>query len=119
VCVCVCVCVQIMVGEVSMYVMRSTREALLVQERTIVTGDCCYLNPLVRRIIRFIGIEGHAQRAHARIHVHLKVLTYRPDQRQHRHRHWHLLGRCASTFTPIPWREWQFSSSKHFGEPNG
>ncbi|KAG7264257.1 hypothetical protein CRUP_005768 [Coryphaenoides rupestris] len=46
----------IMVGEVSMYVMRSTREALLVQERTIVTGDCCYLNPLVRRIIRFIGV---------------------------------------------------------------
>ncbi|KAJ3605027.1 hypothetical protein NHX12_027078 [Muraenolepis orangiensis] len=31
-------------------------EALLVQERTIVTGDCCYLNPLVRRVIRFIGV---------------------------------------------------------------
>lgn len=38
-----------------MYVMKSTREALLVQEKTIVTGDCCYLNPLIRRIIRFIG----------------------------------------------------------------
>ncbi|CAL8384277.1 phospholipid phosphatase-related protein type 1 isoform X1 [Gadus morhua] len=46
----------ILVGEVCMYVMRSTRDALLVQERTIVTGDCCYLNPLVRRIIRFIGV---------------------------------------------------------------
>lgn len=38
-----------------MYVMKSTREALLAQEKTIVTGDCCYLNPLIRRIIRFIG----------------------------------------------------------------
>ena len=38
-----------------MYVMKSTREALLAQEKTIVTGDCCYLNPLVRRIVRFIG----------------------------------------------------------------
>ncbi|CAL8326058.1 unnamed protein product [Boreogadus saida] len=47
---------EILVGEVCMYVMRSTRDALLVQERTIVTGDCCYLNPLVRRIIRFIGV---------------------------------------------------------------
>lgn len=38
-----------------MYVMRSTREALLAQEKTIVTGDCCYLNPLMRRVVRFIG----------------------------------------------------------------
>lgn len=38
-----------------MYMMKSTREALLAQEKTIVTGDCCYLNPLIRRIIRFIG----------------------------------------------------------------
>lgn len=38
-----------------MYVMKSTREALLAQEKIIVTGDCCYLNPLIRRIIRFIG----------------------------------------------------------------
>lgn len=46
---------QIFIGEVSMYVMKSTREALLAQEKTIVTGDCCYLNPLTRRIVRFIG----------------------------------------------------------------
>ncbi|XP_047228686.1 phospholipid phosphatase-related protein type 1 isoform X2 [Girardinichthys multiradiatus] len=46
----------IFIGEVSMYVMKSTREALLAQEKTIVTGDCCYLNPLIRRIIRFIGV---------------------------------------------------------------
>jgi len=38
-----------------MYIMKSTREALIAQEKTIVTGECCYLNPLIRRIIRFIG----------------------------------------------------------------
>ena len=38
-----------------MFIMKSTREALLVQEKTLITGECCYLNPLIRRIIRFIG----------------------------------------------------------------
>lgn len=53
---------QMFVGEVSMYVMKNTREALLAQERTIVTGDCCYLNPLMRRVVRFIG-ENRPQRS--------------------------------------------------------
>ncbi|XP_077099388.1 phospholipid phosphatase-related protein type 1 isoform X2 [Siphateles boraxobius] len=48
--------VEIFVGEISMYIMKSTREALISQEKTIVTGECCYLNPLIRRIIRFIGV---------------------------------------------------------------
>ncbi|XP_048877013.1 phospholipid phosphatase-related protein type 1 [Brienomyrus brachyistius] len=46
----------IFIGEVSMYIVKSTREALIAQEKTIVTGECCYLNPLIRRIIRFIGV---------------------------------------------------------------
>ncbi|TRY72772.1 hypothetical protein DNTS_006266 [Danionella cerebrum] len=46
----------IFVGEICMYVMKSSREALLAQEKTVVTGECCYLNPLIRRIIRFIGV---------------------------------------------------------------
>lgn len=45
-----------------MYVMKSTREALLAQEKTIVTGDCCYLNPLMRRIVRFIGEQQSSSR---------------------------------------------------------
>uniref|UniRef100_A0A8C3SA37 Phospholipid phosphatase-related protein type 1 n=1 Tax=Chelydra serpentina TaxID=8475 RepID=A0A8C3SA37_CHESE len=40
---------------ISMYFIKSTRETLIVQEKTILTGECCYLNPLLRRIIRFIG----------------------------------------------------------------
>ncbi|XP_057177893.1 uncharacterized protein LOC130546564 [Triplophysa rosa] len=47
----------IFIGEISMYVMKSTREALIAQEKTIVTGECCYLNPLIRRIIRFIDVH--------------------------------------------------------------
>ncbi|XP_069779600.1 phospholipid phosphatase-related protein type 1 isoform X5 [Narcine bancroftii] len=46
----------IFIGEISMYFIKSTREALLRQEKTIVTGECCYLSPLFRRIIRFIGV---------------------------------------------------------------
>ncbi|XP_010896575.1 phospholipid phosphatase-related protein type 1 isoform X1 [Esox lucius] len=46
----------IFIGELSMYIMKSTRAALLAQEKTIVTGECCYLNPLIRRIIRFVGV---------------------------------------------------------------
>lgn len=46
----------IFIGEISMYFIKSTRESLIVQEKTILTGECCYLNPLLRRIIRFIGV---------------------------------------------------------------
>ncbi|KAB0373394.1 hypothetical protein FD755_015053, partial [Muntiacus reevesi] len=45
----------IFIGEISMYFIKSTRESLIAQEKTILTGECCYLNPLLRRIIRFIG----------------------------------------------------------------
>ncbi|XP_067885054.1 phospholipid phosphatase-related protein type 1 isoform X3 [Heterodontus francisci] len=48
--------VEIFIGEISMYFIKSTRENLLNQEKTIVTGECCYLSPLFRRIIRFIGV---------------------------------------------------------------
>ncbi|XP_063279370.1 phospholipid phosphatase-related protein type 1 isoform X2 [Prinia subflava] len=46
----------IFIGEVSMYFIKSTRQTLIIQEKTILTGECCYLNPLLRRIIRFIGV---------------------------------------------------------------
>ncbi|XP_043924193.1 phospholipid phosphatase-related protein type 1 [Protopterus annectens] len=46
----------IFIGEISMYFIKSTRENLIIHEKTIVTGECCYLNPLLRRIIRFIGV---------------------------------------------------------------
>jgi lipid phosphate phosphatase-related protein type 1/2/5 len=38
-----------------MYFIKSTRESLIAEEKMILTGDCCYLSPLLRRIIRFIG----------------------------------------------------------------
>ncbi|KAM5257751.1 phospholipid phosphatase-related protein type 1 isoform 2-T4 [Hipposideros larvatus] len=46
----------IFIGEISMYFIKSTRESLIAQEKTILTGECCYLNPLLRRIVRFIGV---------------------------------------------------------------
>ncbi|XP_072260545.1 phospholipid phosphatase-related protein type 1 isoform X3 [Pyxicephalus adspersus] len=46
----------IFIGEVATYFIKSTRENLIVQEKMILTGECCYLNPLIRRIIRFIGV---------------------------------------------------------------
>uniref|UniRef100_A0A803JQB6 Phospholipid phosphatase-related protein type 1 n=1 Tax=Xenopus tropicalis TaxID=8364 RepID=A0A803JQB6_XENTR len=46
----------IFIGEVTTYFIKSTRENLIVQEKMILTGECCYLNPLFRRIIRFIGV---------------------------------------------------------------
>uniref|UniRef100_A0A8C3SCD4 Phospholipid phosphatase-related protein type 1 n=1 Tax=Chelydra serpentina TaxID=8475 RepID=A0A8C3SCD4_CHESE len=51
----------IFIGEISMYFIKSTRETLIVQEKTILTGECCYLNPLLRRIIRFIGSQNILQ----------------------------------------------------------
>ncbi|KAG7477166.1 hypothetical protein MATL_G00091210 [Megalops atlanticus] len=46
----------IFIGEISMYCLKSTRETLRAEEKTIVTAQCCYLSPLLRRVIRFIGV---------------------------------------------------------------
>lgn len=47
----VCFPPQILAGEVMAFFMRSEG----TQEKTIVTADCCYFNPLLRRVIRFLG----------------------------------------------------------------
>ncbi|XP_056147128.1 phospholipid phosphatase-related protein type 1 [Lampris incognitus] len=46
----------VFIGEVFGYAVKSTREMLLAQEKTVITGGCCHLNPLIRRIIRFTGV---------------------------------------------------------------
>lgn len=72
---------QIFIGEISMYFIKSTRETLIIQEKTILTGECCYLNPLLRRIIRFIGKHP--------VHFKLGPCLYQtsmkhPDKRHHK-----------------------------------
>nr|XP_015204766.1 PREDICTED: lipid phosphate phosphatase-related protein type 2 isoform X2 [Lepisosteus oculatus] len=44
--------VEILAGELSLFFMKSES----AREKTIVTGDCCYFNPLLRRIVRFLGV---------------------------------------------------------------
>ncbi|XP_036400998.1 phospholipid phosphatase-related protein type 5-like isoform X1 [Megalops cyprinoides] len=44
--------VTILAGELTCFFMKSEG----VQEKTIVTADCCYFNPLLRRIVRFLGV---------------------------------------------------------------
>ncbi|XP_078071453.1 phospholipid phosphatase-related protein type 1 isoform X3 [Mustelus asterias] len=66
----------IFIGEISMYFIKSTRENLLNQEKTIVTGECCYLSPLFRRIIRFIGTDC---RSHSRFITNERICTGNPE----------------------------------------
>ncbi|XP_076844620.1 phospholipid phosphatase-related protein type 5 isoform X1 [Brachyhypopomus gauderio] len=42
--------------EAVVFLMLYTSKEPDSQRRTIVTGDCCYLNPVVRRIFRFLGV---------------------------------------------------------------
>ncbi|KPP69713.1 hypothetical protein Z043_111513 [Scleropages formosus] len=42
----------ILAGELTCFFMKSEG----MQEKTIVTADCCYFNPLLRRIVRFLGV---------------------------------------------------------------
>ncbi|XP_041091678.1 phospholipid phosphatase-related protein type 5-like isoform X2 [Polyodon spathula] len=44
--------VTILAGELSVFFLRPDG----AREKTIATGDCCYFNPLLRRIVRFIGV---------------------------------------------------------------
>ncbi|XP_030051142.1 phospholipid phosphatase-related protein type 2 isoform X1 [Microcaecilia unicolor] len=44
--------VVILTGELTFFLWQSNWR----EEKTIVSGDCCYFNPLLRRIIRFLGV---------------------------------------------------------------
>ncbi|CAL8271303.1 unnamed protein product [Lota lota] len=44
--------IAILVGEMCAFFTKAEG----TQEKTIVTADCCYFNPLLRRIIRFLGV---------------------------------------------------------------
>ncbi|KAG5268216.1 hypothetical protein AALO_G00209570 [Alosa alosa] len=46
----------ITVTETVLFLMQYTSKELDSREKNIVTGDCCYLNPLVRRTFRFLGV---------------------------------------------------------------
>ncbi|XP_064003395.1 phospholipid phosphatase-related protein type 5 isoform X4 [Pogoniulus pusillus] len=46
----------IIVGETVVFCLQLATKDFENQEKTILTGDCCYINPLVRRTIRFLGI---------------------------------------------------------------
>ncbi|XP_056594300.1 phospholipid phosphatase-related protein type 5 isoform X1 [Triplophysa dalaica] len=46
----------ITVTETALFLIQYTSKDLDTREKTIVTGDCCYLNPLVRRTFRFLGV---------------------------------------------------------------
>ncbi|XP_051789163.1 phospholipid phosphatase-related protein type 5-like isoform X2 [Erpetoichthys calabaricus] len=46
----------IIVTESVMFFLQITSNDFENHEKTIVTGDCCYLNPLVRRTVRFLGV---------------------------------------------------------------
>ncbi|XP_029582659.1 phospholipid phosphatase-related protein type 2a isoform X2 [Salmo trutta] len=45
-------CFTILVGELVAFFLKAEG----TQEKTIVTADCCYFNPLLRRIVRFLGV---------------------------------------------------------------
>ncbi|XP_026115183.1 phospholipid phosphatase-related protein type 5-like isoform X3 [Carassius auratus] len=48
--------VEITVTETVLFLIQYTSKDLDSREKTIVNGDCCYLNPLVRRTFRFLGV---------------------------------------------------------------
>lgn len=47
---------KIIVGETAVFCLQLATRDYENQEKTILTGDCCYINPLVRRTVRFLGM---------------------------------------------------------------
>uniref|UniRef100_A0A8C7D2B9 Phospholipid phosphatase-related protein type 5 n=3 Tax=Oncorhynchus kisutch TaxID=8019 RepID=A0A8C7D2B9_ONCKI len=45
-----------MISEAVLFLIQYSSKELDGQEKTIQTGDCCYLNPLVQRTFRFLGV---------------------------------------------------------------
>ncbi|KAF0028385.1 hypothetical protein F2P81_019472 [Scophthalmus maximus] len=46
----------ITITETVLFLVQYTSKEFDRSERTVATGDCCYLNPLVRRTFRFLGV---------------------------------------------------------------
>lgn len=46
---------QITITETVLFLVQYTSKEFDRSEKTVATGDCCYLNPLVRRTFRFLG----------------------------------------------------------------
>nr|KAF6304907.1 phospholipid phosphatase related 5 [Pipistrellus kuhlii] len=46
----------IIVGETAVFCLQLATRDFESQEKTVLTGDCCYINPLVRRTARFLGV---------------------------------------------------------------
>ncbi|XP_063729938.1 phospholipid phosphatase-related protein type 5 [Eleginops maclovinus] len=46
----------IMITETVLFLVQYTSKEFDRSEKTVATGDCCYLNPLVRRTFRFLGV---------------------------------------------------------------
>lgn len=46
---------KIIVGETAVFCLQLATRDFENQEKTLLTGDCCYINPLVRRTVRFLG----------------------------------------------------------------
>ncbi|XP_023999706.2 phospholipid phosphatase-related protein type 5-like [Salvelinus sp. IW2-2015] len=47
---------KMMISEAVLFLIQYSSKELDGQEKTIQTGDCCYLNPLVQRTFRFLGV---------------------------------------------------------------
>ncbi|KAK1885233.1 Phospholipid phosphatase-related protein type 5 [Dissostichus eleginoides] len=47
---------RITVTETVLFLVQYTSKEFDRSEKTVATGDCCYLNPLVRRTFRFLGV---------------------------------------------------------------
>ncbi|KAM8823374.1 phospholipid phosphatase-related protein type 5 isoform 3-T3 [Spinachia spinachia] len=47
---------EITVTETVLFLVQYTSKEFDRSEKTVATGDCCYLNPLVRRTFRFLGV---------------------------------------------------------------
>lgn len=54
-------CLQITVTESILFLLQYVSEDLDNREKIIVMGDCCYLNPLVRRTFRFLGMSSQTE----------------------------------------------------------
>lgn len=46
----------ITVTETALFLIQYTSKEFDRSDKTVATGDCCYLNPLVRRTVRFLGV---------------------------------------------------------------
>uniref|UniRef100_A0A8C3G7X2 Phospholipid phosphatase related 5b n=1 Tax=Cyclopterus lumpus TaxID=8103 RepID=A0A8C3G7X2_CYCLU len=94
----------ITVTETVLFLVQYTSKEFDRSEKTVATGDCCYLNPLVRRTFRFLGESPANAKTLSVVFLVFLCLSYLDKQILHSHAGQNV-ATCTLELAVVEWRQ--------------